>query len=301
MPHAVTSSARQRRRYQRACLRHLLFTAGPNRLTNGRLIRRHLARHELVVRDLHLTSPHWPHAFDGLRIAHVSDFHLGELMPLDHALRIVRHIAQSAPDLVACTGDVVDLHHDEAPSLFAALAGLNAPMGALLVLGNHDELHCREEITSMARAAGVTVLRDQRITIPRNGHANDAPQLRVAGLNWAPTQRACTHAIRALAQAPVDLLLSHNPRAFRTARRRQIPLTLAGHTHGGQVAIRNRPQANLAFTHRRSVGHHEADGCHLYITAGVGAWFPLRINCPPEIAVITMRYGTPASATLATH
>ena len=92
------------------------------------------------------------------------------------------------------------------------------------------------------------------------------------------------------------LLLAHNPRAFVRAAEIGVPLTLAGHTHGGQVAIKNRPGLNLAVTQRFSAGLFECGGSHLYVTAGVGAWFPLRMNCPAEIVMITMRSGTGSTA-----
>ena len=69
-----------------------------------------------------------------------------------------------------------------------------------------------------------------------------------------------------------------------------IPLTLSGHTHGGQIAMKKRPNANLSVTHRRSIGQFQTDGSMLYVTSGVGAWFPLRVNCPAEIAMLTIRH-----------
>jgi len=88
----------------------------------------------------------------------------------------------------------------------------------------------------------------------------------------------------------VDLLLAHNPKAFLHAADIEIPLTLAGHTHGGQIALKHRPNANLALSHRHRVGLFQQGPSRLYVTSGVGAWFPLRINCPAEIAIITMRH-----------
>jgi predicted MPP superfamily phosphohydrolase len=89
--------------------------------------------------------------------------------------------------------------------------------------------------------------------------------------------------------ARADLLLAHNPKAFVGAVDREIPLTLSGHTHGGQVARRANRRHNLVFTHRLNAGHYHQGESHLYVTNGVGAWFPLRVNCPPEVAVVEMR------------
>jgi uncharacterized protein len=270
-------------KYRRAKIRHFIFTVGPNTLSGGRIRRRHLAQ-DVVVRELTISSPGWPKAFDGLRIGHVSDFHLGHLLPLERALNLVELLGEQKPDLVACTGDVVDLDHHEAGPLLDAMARLNAPLGTALVLGNHDELHCGDTLCKMALDAGITVLRNEAIEVHHNGN-----HMTVAGVGWSKTTSGCAKYVDATCRGEVDLLLSHNPKSFHRAAELGIPLTLAGHTHGGQIAMKNRPQASLAFYHKHSVGLFEQGPSRLYVTSGVGAWFPLRINCPAEIAMITMR------------
>lgn len=284
-----TSDREQRNRqakYRRARVREFLFTVGPHRLTKGRSTQRHLAQ-DVVVRRLEFSSPSWPAGFDGLRIAHVSDFHLGPLLPVDRAVAVAGVIAAEAPDLVACTGDVVDLHHDEARPLLDAIAAVDAPFGSMLVLGNHDELHCPDALSAMATEAGLRVLRNDAVTI---GH--DGDHILIAGIEWAKRTGLCSRFVDvACGGEGAHLLLAHNPRAFLRAQMLGVPLTLAGHTHGGQVAMRRRRGANLAATRRHTAGHYRRGDSHLYVTAGVGAWFPLRVNCPAEVAMITMRRG----------
>jgi uncharacterized protein len=277
-------------KFKRARIRHFLFTIGPNKISGGRISRRHLAQ-ETIIREIEVASPHWPAAFDGLRIGHVSDFHLGDLLPLDRALAVIEQLKRQQPDLVACTGDVVDLHHDEAGPLLDAMADVKAPLGSALVLGNHDELHCADTVTHLAEKAGVIVLRNDVAELNRNGQ-----RLNIAGIHWAKSAAACARNIdqtcgdcEGIEDAP-QLLLAHNPKAFVRASELGIPLTLAGHTHGGQIAMKNRPNANLAFSHRHRAGLFSSGPSRLYVTSGVGAWFPLRINCPSEIAMITMRH-----------
>lgn len=270
-------------KFKRAKIRHFLFTVGPDRLLRGRIRRRHMAQ-DIVPREIEIASPRWPSAFDGLRIAHVSDFHLGDLLPLDRALHIIQQVAGLEPDMLACTGDVVDLHHYEAAPLLKAMADVAAPMGATLVLGNHDELHCGETVANVARDAGVNVLRNEVLTINHHGRL-----LNVAGVHWAKSVRACAKNIDATCPEGCDLLLSHNPKSFHRAAERGIPLTLAGHTHGGQIAMRNRPGIGLGAAHRLRAGLYSEGDSRLFVTTGVGAWFPLRINVPAEIAMITMR------------
>jgi hypothetical protein len=279
-------------KYRRARLRHLLFTLGPHRLTRGRSTQRHLEK-DVLLRELPINSPRWPAAFDGLRIAHVSDFHLGPLLPLDRALAVVERIAEQKPDLLAITGDLVDLHNHDAGPVLAALAAVDAPMGAMMVMGNHDHLHNPRELAEMARAAGLTVLDNEQAAVRRG-----SDRLLVAGIDWAKSAARCARHLAIACGAddgesaptgepPAHLLLAHNPRAFPPAAHRGIPLTLAGHTHGGQVALKSRPERNLALAHRRSAGLYDSHGHRLFVTTGVGAWFPLRVNCPAEIAVLT--------------
>jgi predicted MPP superfamily phosphohydrolase len=275
--------SRRSSKYRRARIRNFLFTSGPNRLSGGRLVRRHLAQ-DLVVRRIEVVSPNWPDAFDGLRIGHVSDFHIGELVPVDRAIEAVSRLGDERPDFIACTGDVVDLHAADAAPVLAAIARLDAPLGAAMVLGNHDHLDSPWKLAGLAEAAGVRVLANQAMQVTHNGRS-----LLIGGIDWSKSAVQCARLVDAACGDFVHLLLAHNPRAFLRAADLGIPLTLAGHTHGGQVAVKDRSNANLAITHRRSVGLFDSHGSRMYVTAGVGAWFPLRVNCPPEVAILTMR------------
>ncbi len=291
MPHMTDTAPTTRKKkakYRRARVRNFLFTAGPNRLSRGRISKMHLAK-GVIVREIQTSSPVWPEAFDGLRIAHVSDFHLGELISLERALSVVEQIREFQPDLVACTGDVVDLHHDGVQPLLEAMAKIGAPMGTALVLGNHDELHCADTVSRLAIESGITLLRNDAVQITRNGAT-----LMVAGIDWANTAAKCAKFVERTCGEDSHLLLAHNPKAFGKAADLRIPLTLSGHTHGGHVALKSRPNVNLALAHRKSHGLFENGPSRLYVTTGVGDWFPLRVNCPAEFAMITMRHAPQA-------
>jgi hypothetical protein len=272
-------------KYRRARFRNALFTVAPDRLTRGRITQRHLEK-DIVLRQIEIYCSLWPAHLDGLRIGHVSDFHLGKLLPLERAIDVVNRLGAQTPDLIACTGDVVDLHHTRVRRLFEAMSALAVPCGSMLVLGNHDELHDPEKLMQLAIDAGITVLQDQTVEVP---HGDGI--LRVAGIGWAKSAIACARAVDRTYDKETHLLLSHNPKAFLRASSLAIPLTLSGHTHGGQVAMKKRPNTNLALAHRHSAGLFKRGASRLYVTPGVGAWFPLRINCPAEIALITMRHG----------
>ncbi|HWB20737.1 MAG TPA: metallophosphoesterase [Phycisphaerales bacterium] len=273
-----------RRKFQRARLRHFFLTYGPNLISGGRLSRRHISQ-PIITRELTIASPAWPKSLDNFRIAHVSDFHVGELMPVPHALAVIRRLHDLAPDFVACTGDVVDLHNDVASEIFRALAEIRAPLGSALVLGNHDELHCADTISRAATDAGILLLRNATARLAHNGH-----NLIVSGIDFAKRADKCAELVTTSASEQTHILLAHNPRAFPQAAHLGIPLTLSGHTHGGQIALKNRPNTNLAVGYRHRAGLFSQGNSRLYVTVGVGAWFPLRVNCPGEIAMLTMRH-----------
>jgi hypothetical protein len=278
LPPKKTSS-----KFKRAKARHLLFTTGPNKLSRGRLFKKHFDQ-SINLHELEISSPKWPTHFDGLRIGHVSDFHLGDLMPIERAVDAIQLLARQEPDIVVCTGDIVDLCISGAETLLEELASIKAPLGAMFVLGNHDELDCATTISSMAINAGITLLRDSTCHVYHGGNA-----LHIAGIDWAKSSRKCKEKVNRVCTKDTHILLSHNPKAFKAASKMSVPLTLSGHTHGGQVAVKNKKTKNLAVAHKYSAGEYEQGDSRLFVTVGVGAWFPLRVNCPAEVAVITAR------------
>ena len=278
------NSKRRGNGFLRAKLRHVVLTRTANRLTLGILGRRHMAQ-SIEVRSVELRIPHWPRCHDGIRIAHLSDFHLGDLMPVERAVDAVNRVAMLRPDLVACTGDVVDLEMDGAGPLLAAMGSIGAPLGRYLVLGNHDHLDDGAALATLAGRHGLQVL---------DGHvvaAGDAETpLLVGGVDWGRTVGELDARVGALPRVP-HLLLAHNPKAFHASARRGIALTLSGHTHGGQVAWKGKPRVNFSFAHRLNAGLYERSGCSLYVNVGAGAWFPMRLHCAPEVVLVTVRCG----------
>jgi len=270
-------------KFRRAQLRNMLLTKTVDRLMRGRLRDRHL-KQPIELREVELAVPNWPRAFEGLRVGHLSDLHLGHLMPVDRAIELVERLGAAKPDVLACTGDVVDLEWQGCEPLLEAMGNMRAPLGRYLVLGNHDHLDDPDAITEAARDRGLLVLAGGVHTRRRAGH-----EFRVAGIDWHGTPRELSRMVHEVGEERPHLLLSHNPKAFPAAARLGIPLTLAGHTHGGQVALRDRPQANLSLLHRHSRGLYSRGGSRLFVNVGAGAWFPLRRNVPAEIVMLTLR------------
>ncbi len=275
---------KQSRKFHKARIRHFLFTTGLNRASRGWLYRRHRAQ-SVLSRELTIHVPAWPAAFDGIRIGHISDLHVGDLMTPSRAIEIVGQLAAMEADMICHTGDLVDLHWRGVEPVAKAIADINAPCGNFFVIGNHDELESSEDVERMVREAGSTVLHNDVAEIRRGDDT-----LRVGGIGWARTPARARQLIdTTIGDECVDLLLAHNPKAFDHAAEKKIPLTLSGHTHGGQIARRNRPNANLAVAYRRSAGLYEHKNSRLFVTVGAGAWFPIRWNVPAEIALLTIR------------
>lgn len=270
-------------KFLRANLRHKLFTKGADRLLGGRLSKAH-AEQKVIAREFEIPLAGWPTAFDGLRIGHLTDIHYGALMKVEQAIAAIDLLAAQKPDIVCFTGDMIDLHCEGAEPIFQALAAIDAPLGAYMVMGNHDYLDDGDQVRAMAQAAGVRVLDE---TVER--FERDGEELRVAGIDWDRTVKALRERVNIVAPQRPHLLLAHNPKAFLPASKEGIPLTIAGHTHGGQIARPGKPNVNLAVAHRLSAGLYTRGESALFVSVGVGAWFPLRIHCPAEVVVLVPR------------
>lgn len=271
-------------KFSRAKMRHALLTLTADRITRGKLTSRHRAQ-PVETRELELRLPNWPKELDGMRIAHVSDFHVGHLMSVERAIDVVTTVKGLQPDLLACTGDVVDLDMDcGVEAVFEAMAEVKPTLGSWLVLGNHDHLDDGRRLARLARTKGVRTLTDETVTLDGG--------LRLGGVDWSRSIRDCSTRVgRAWRSgAGIDLLLAHNPKSFVAAARLGIPLTLAGHTHGGQVSLRRKSE-EISFRRRLRAGLYRRDDATLFVTVGLGAWFPLRVNCPPEVVLLTARSG----------
>jgi predicted MPP superfamily phosphohydrolase len=249
----------------------------------------------LLVRRRDLALPRWPRALDGLRVALVSDLHSGAPhVDRDRVRAVAARVRSQAPDLVLLLGDFIDpavlLASEVDPSEVAsALGDLGAPLGTFAVLGNHDWRHGGERMRAALEHARIRVLENDALAL-----AGAAAPLWVAGVADEHARLADVPA--ALLPVPADaavLLLTHDPDVFPRVPAR-VALTVAGHTHGGQV---NLPLVRRAiipsrYGDRYSDGHVVEDGRHLYVTAGVGmSGLPLRFRRPPEVVVLTLAPG----------
>lgn len=245
------------------------------------------------LRSLTIPVHDLPEGLNGLRILQLSDIHLGVWVDVKQVAKIMEAVRSDPPDLVVLTGDIADDYRKLGPAL-KLINRLEAPLGVFACIGNHEIYRGREAAIRIWREHGVTYLCDDGVRVTHRGAAlwlcgSDDPT-RLVG-DKGPFLE--TSIERALSSCPQDIqtriLLCHRPEGFVSAAARGVTLTLSGHTHGGQIAIGGR--SVLEMVHPYMLGHYEQDGSHLYTTAGLGHWFPFRLNCPCEAVVITLRRG----------
>jgi uncharacterized protein len=246
----------------------------------------------LVVRHMRLALPRWPAALAGLRIGVLTDLHAGVLHAGEGAIaRWVDRMNAEAPELVLLGGDFTDAHwlvgRRLSPERSAErLAALEAPLGKVAVLGNHDWKAFGMHMWTALAGAGVPVLENDAVAL-------DAPggRLHVAGLADVRFRRP--DVARALAGIPAHepvIALAHDPDVFPFVPAR-VALTVSGHTHGGQVAIPyvRRPFVPSRHGERFARGHIVEHGRHLVVGAGLGtSGLPIRLLAPPELLVLEL-------------
>jgi uncharacterized protein len=226
-----------------------------------------------------------PKAFEGFRIAQLSDIHISPFMPADEIRRCVTITNQLKPDLVVMTGDYVAWDPAAQGEVVQALAGLRAPFGVFGCLGNHESITDTEEsITRLFAAQGIQILRQERASIRLGGDT-----LNLIGVDDStPDVRAVQ---RLMMPGTVNILLNHNPNDFDHAVEIAFDLMLAGHTHGGQLSLeflhRGLSLARLETPYVS--GWYEKPGGQLYVNRGIGTtMIPIRVGARPEITLLEL-------------
>jgi len=254
-----------------------------------------------VVRQ-EIALPRWPSRLDGFTIAQLSDFHYDPYFsahPLKAAIPMVNALH---PDLVVLTGDFVSQPYfaeDFGPSAVAAAAAaepcskllrqIQSPRGLWAVLGNHDVYTDAARVTRALRAEGISVLRNQSVAIEKDGarfwlSGVDDVMLGAADV---PTTLASIPAGEA------TVMLAHEPDFADKVAHYPVDLQLSGHSHGGQVRFPFLPPLYLPNLAKKYIwGLFRIGNLMLYTNPGLGTVnIPVRLNCPPEITLFTLRRG----------
>jgi uncharacterized protein len=229
-----------------------------------------------------------------LRIAVLSDLHVGSpLSDVDQLADVVARTNATQPDLICLLGDLVTagLKWEAGPrpeAVVAQLARLQAPAGVVAVLGNHDHSFRGARVAEGLARAGIRVLEDTAVRL-----VTPSGPVWIAGVSdfWEG-QHDVKRALQAVtdSQTPI-IVITHNPDIFPEVPDR-VMLTLAGHTHGGQVRLPliGAPIVPSVYGQRYVAGHVIEGGRHLFVSTGIGtSGIPVRFGVPPTIFVLTLR------------
>jgi uncharacterized protein len=245
--------------------------------------------YEIVEQKIRI--PNLPPEFSGTTIGLVSDIHSSPYMTKEDMDEYVAVINSLKTDLIVLPGDFVTSKREEVYPFAEAFSQLHAPLGVYGCLGNHDSHGGVDFIAKEVDACGIKLLRNEAVAI-RKGSAS-LNLLGIDDVGWSREPRKELQMAMAAASATgPTILLSHKPYYMDLACEMKIDLTLAGHTHGGQIVLLRIAGFYLApasIWSKYVAGLYEQDGAQLYVTRGIGSWgIPFRFNCPPEITKIVL-------------
>jgi uncharacterized protein len=227
----------------------------------------------IPIRDL-------PRPLDGMTIVQVSDLHVGQYTAESVLARTVDQVNACQADLVVVTGDLINRELCDLPEALRLVRSLQGRFGTYIVEGNHDLMVNADEFHRQVKRSGIPILLDESMVITVRG----AP-LELLGIRWGSSVQ------RLAARRQPDIfpiLLAHHPHAFDGAIAAKLPLTIAGHTHGGQFMLNEQVGLGPCLFRYWS-GVYTRGDCHLFVSNGIGNFFPLRIQAPAEVTHLTLR------------
>jgi len=237
-------------------------------------------RHRLELTRTPFPVSGLPDALRGLRIGFLTDIHRSQTVSHEMVSAAVDMLMAENPDLIVLGGDYVTFGDRKFVQPAAeALAPLSAPHGVFAILGNHDD---DRDMPAALSARGFTVLKDARTRIMVRGELMDFGGIRY----WTRRITDIAHVMKGT--LPHAILLAHTPKRLAEAQQLAIPAVISGHTHGGQIVL---PFVGAIAAREFPViaGLAQRQGTTIFVSRGVGTvYVPVRVNCPPEVAVLTL-------------
>ena len=255
----------------------------------------------LELKHITFTSPDLPPYFDGYRLVQITDFHLGSFPPgNDFVQKVVDATNNEEPDMILFTGDLVNNQASEVEPYLKTLGQLHAQDGIYSIWGNHDycEYGNNHSIGALKRNRRMLYGYQESLGWHQlmNEHhvvSHGMSSIAVIGVE-NPGQPPFTNrsnlkkAMKGLNPDMFKILLSHDPHHWRReVVGKKIQLTLAGHTHAGQLKIGKWTPARMAF--KEWGGAYRIGEQMLYVSSGIGGSFPFRLGAWPELTVITLK------------
>ncbi len=239
----------------------------------------------LSLEEIEVSIDRLPKRLDGFRIVHLSDLHHSPFTSLEHIINAINTTNSLKPDMVVLTGDYVSHDVSYIEPVAKVLGELDTEFGIYACLGNHDHWTDPQQVTKALEKVGITMLTNRGLRIEAYGAS-----FWLGGVDDHMVGKVdLTAALRGSFPDETKLLLAHNPIIFRQTVRAGVDLTFSGHTHGGQIKVRD-PEKRILPRRKLSSGLHKRKDSQIYITRGIGTVvLPVRFQCPPEVSLITLR------------
>lgn len=226
-----------------------------------------------------------PKKLDGFKIIHLSDIHHSPFTNLEHITRAVKIANRLKPDMFVLTGDYVSHETEFIAPVAEVLGKLEAEFGTHACLGNHDHWTDGEDIIKCFRREKINLLINEGFRL----NARDS-SFWLAGVDdYMVGKTDVPASMKGSFPDEMKVLLAHNPVIIRQAARFGVDLMFSGHTHGGQVKVRDKKK-NIFAKRKLTSGLHRRKNTQIYITRGIGTVvLPVRYQCPPEISLIELK------------
>jgi predicted MPP superfamily phosphohydrolase len=266
-----------------------LTTVTPALLTGAGVAYSGTQLREFRIRPMSLALPGLPPELDGLRIALVADLHVGTFTNGPTLKRVVEETNRLNADLVLLPGDLINNALADLSDALDVVSNMQSRYGAYLSVGNHDLIEDGAEFVRRVRVRAPLLVNESRV-VPIRGQV-----VQLLGLPWNRDEALIATSVRQLAGQIVPgafpILLAHHPHAFDAAAAVGVPLTLSGHTHGGQLMLSDAVGFGPLMYRYWSGLYRKpaANGASLVVSNGVGNWFPLRTGAPAEIIDLTLQ------------
>lgn len=289
----VTAETDKNHALTRRKLLRLALVAAPPLIVGGGTLAAAATRDRLDVYTKELPVLDLPEDLIGLTITQLSDMHVGTLMGRERIEKMVEEANALESDIIVITGDILDRDIRYMPDLLETIKELKAPMGVYLCLGNHDKIYDVDRWEQEIRGAELNLLLNQSTIINTGG-----TPIKLMGIDFTYSDSENFGFIQEAdeySSAPnaLRILLAHHPHAFDAAAAMGIPVTLAGHTHGGQLVLKDPwgneifNPGNRLFRYVKGI-YRSSRGRTLFVHAGSGDWFPLRMGVPCEIVQLRL-------------
>ncbi len=260
-------------------------------------------RDSLKINKLILKYKNLPWFANGIKILHISDLHTGHLIHSGKLSEILKASRKLKADILITTGDLIDNNNAYLPDLAEFLTEVRKTVKyAFAVSGNHEWIDNGEEVYESLQRAGIRSLKHESVYLPPYGVSITGLDFRKEYMRDRKLRRTDTLQAYTKLQPKIrgfNIVLSHFPDLYSDLKANNLlkgtDLFLAGHTHGGQFVIKNQDHTGkgdsgpAASVLEYSGGLYREDNSFLYVNRGAGHWYPLRVNCPREIALITLK------------